>query len=253
MLRAKKVPPGTNPGAGQKPAPGDAEVGASLKTPTPGKPGNDADLQAQITDLEAKLDSVTAKAEKDVAGIKSASDKRFQTLQDTARNNESALRAQIDELRTADMDDTERTQYEKSRLEGDVVDLRKKIEELQTQSERSGLYNQWNSYFSGLGIDTSTLDSSNVEAFIQSGLSITAEMVTGKQDTLGADTSDKKNLDPPPVDTSLKSGVASGKTYRDLVKEYADGNEEEFMMMVQHNRIPQEVLADAIGPTIDEE
>lgn len=167
------------PDPGGSAAPGNAEPGQQPASTTPApaaKPGEGAPEHepVDIDQLQSEYDELSQKVDR-LRGQISARDQAF----NQAVTERDQLARQLDDLRMADMDETERAAYERDRALAEAQQYREALEQQRYETEVQRRMDGWKNYFVTQGVPATELDASTYDDLMRSGTEYLARKVGG--------------------------------------------------------------------------
>lgn len=220
-------------------------------SPVTAKPVTPANPPVDAAALMAQFQTEKTKLEKDISGLKSASQRREYELQQQLQQQQREAQEQIDRARTAGMDDEQRKIYEAERANEKLQEIQEQLQ--QTQTEKSQMEGKFNAYqfFLNAGIPANKLDlTQSLEDLVQGGYTYLAErnaqleaMLAGKAQSPAAPPAAPAAPAPlptaPVVDLGAGGTPGTGPNWADIDREYATkGGRERFYQDLQQGIIP---------------
>lgn len=233
--------PGADEPAGVSPSetPKTQDAGVlSSQEGTPGPDTRDADdfderVKGQLSDLRAKY-------ERDIAGLKSSLQKQQAELQRNWESEREQYEEQLIRLKTASMDDDERTAFERSLLEERLEKERQRRAELEARLQEQQAAQSWATWFVENGVPLAELDTTSYQSVFETGMNKLAEMAQNAQRQTAAPSSPPAPKAPKvAVDTGT---VSSGPTWSELVDRY--GSQENVYRAVEQGWLDPTIIPD---------
>lgn len=202
---------------------------------TPSAPQPDAETQ--------RLRSELARYENDIRAIKSSADKRFTESERNWKTQTENLRKEVQNMRMAGMDDTERKRYETELASERQREIEIELQTARATAQEYGANLQAMQYFLSLGVPVENLVlDQGYDTLFNSGMSaLTDELKRLKSSTAPQQPPAAAQPGPTPPTVATTTGVANVKpSWDDLRKRY--GSDEQIYRMVEAGQLPGDLI-----------
>lgn len=165
---------------------------------------------------DANVEALKAKYEADLRKLQSA-------LQSGHQREIAALKQRLDEAEkaaVAKMDEKEKAEFERQKILQENQELKQRMAQEQERREQQAVMDSWVGFFTDKGIDAATLDTTDPQLLIQTGMSAMSELIDSLKGNGGAKTDAKvsaKRPAAPPVVTGSGRSPSTRRTIIDAV------------------------------------
>ena len=225
--------------------PGEETGVAEGQEATPGEAVGDADQEAKRIreEKDAEIAKLTEKYERDLSQLKSSLQSGEAARSKAAQERIDTLELELYDLKTRDMDEAQRAQYDRDMLLKDREDLVQRIDELEALRDEDESKRKMAEIFMENGITLDRLDmSGSYEQMFGSGFNALVQDLNELRKGVEAPGGTPPPETPPDVDTSPGGTPSSGTSWAELRKIYSD---EELYQMVEQGRLDGDIIPPA--------
>lgn len=212
-------------------------------TPTPTTPDAIAESQA----LKEQGDKL-AQLQRDINNIKSVYDRKLAEQQRKHEEETLKLRRQLTQTQIDALPDAEKLKYEKTLQEEQTRELQQRYEETQRQLEGFQVMESYREFFESLGVPKANLQRTSPEELLQSGWDGVRELVQNQSAEIarlkaGTSSNEQAPAEPKPkINTTNPTNPPGQPKIEDLIKKYANGDEEQFWELIEQGKISASII-----------